>query len=66
MQSVVVLNAVCRRWKASLSLIEAQVASISYASEALISESMTAREVCGNQSQTQSLCMLQAALVELT
>lgn len=54
MQSVAVLNAVCRRWKASLSLIEAQVASISYASQALSSESVTAREVCGNQSDGRS------------
>lgn len=44
MQSVAVLNTVCRRWKASLLLIDAQVASFSFASQALISDSVAARD----------------------
>ena len=46
MHSVAVLNAVCRRWRTSWLLIDAQVASISCASQALIGQAVIAPDRC--------------------
>lgn len=55
MHGVAVLTAVCRRWRASLSLIDAQVASITCASQALISESVIAPDRYGTQTNCASV-----------
>lgn len=46
MQSVAVLSAVCRRWRASLTLVEH--VSVSYASQAVVDESLVKRDSQGN------------------
>ncbi|KAL3151983.1 Palmitoyl-protein thioesterase 1, variant 2 [Trebouxia sp. C0010 RCD-2024] len=45
MQSVAVLSAVCRRWRASLTLVEH--VSVSYASQAVVDESLVKRDSQG-------------------
>ena len=48
MQSLAVLQAVCRSWKTSLLLLDGQIGCISHASRALSSDSASIRDQCSS------------------